>query len=140
VTGQYEHTIDVKGRLFIPARLRDELGSTFYVTISGTTDRCLIAYSEASWARFNEKFASLPYTKTRQMRQIFAKAAKCEPDAQGRILIPQNLRALIGLEKDAVIIGVSNRAEIWSAENYAAVEEEQMDPVAMAAAMEELGF
>ena len=110
VTGQYQHTIDAKGRLFIPAKLREELGDTFYVTMG--MDSCLSIYSDASWARFTEKFESLPYTKTKAMRPLFANAAKCEPDSQGRIVVPAKLRKYAGLEKDAVIIGVNDRAEI----------------------------
>lgn len=138
VTGQYQHTIDAKGRLFIPSKLREELGETFYVTMG--TDACLSVYSDASWARFTEKFESLPYTRTKAMRPLFANAAKCEPDAQGRILLPQKLRAYAGLEKDVTVIGVSNRAEIWDAERWAKVEEEELNPENLASVMEELGF
>lgn len=138
MTGQYQHTIDAKGRLFIPSKFREELGETFYVTMG--MDSCLSVYSDASWARFTEKFESLPYTKTKAMRPLFANAAKCEPDAQGRILLPQKLRIYAGLEKDVVVIGVSNRAEIWNAERWAALEAEELNPENLAAAMEELGF
>ena len=138
MTGQYQHSIDAKGRLFIPAKLREELGDTFYVTMG--MDGCLSVYSDASWAKFTEKFESLPYTKTKSMRALFANAAKCEPDAQGRILIPAKLRAYAALEKDVVVIGVSNRAEIWNAERWLAVEEEELDPDKLFAAMEELDF
>ena len=89
---------------------------------------------------FTEKFESLPYTKTKAMRPLFANAAKCEPDSQGRILLPQKLRAYAGLDKDVVIIGVSNRAEIWNAERWAALEAEELNPENLAAVMEELGF
>ena len=75
MTGQYQHSIDAKGRLFIPAKLREELGETFYVTMG--MDGCLSVYSDASWAKFTEKFESLPYTKTKSMRALFANAAKC---------------------------------------------------------------
>ena len=138
VTGQYQHTIDAKGRLFIPAKLREELGDTFYVTMG--MDSCLSVYSDASWAKFTEKFESLPYTKTKAMRPLFANAAKCEPDSQGRIVVPAKLRKYAGLEKDAVIIGVNDRAEIWSADVWHAQEEEDMTPEKMAACMAELGF
>ena len=138
MTGQYQHTIDAKGRLFIPSKLREELGETFYVTMG--MDSCLSVYSDASWARFTEKFESLPYTRTKAMRPLFANAAKCEPDAQGRILLPQKLRAYAGLEKDVVVIGVPNRAEIRHAERWAALEEAELNPENLAAVMEELGF
>ncbi len=138
LTGQYQHSIDAKGRLFIPSRLREELGVTFYVAMGA--DPCLSVYSEASWARFTEKFESLPYSRAKAVRPIFANAAKCEPDAQGRILLPQKLRAYAQLEKDVTVIGVSNHAEIWNAEKWAALEAEQLNPANIAAAMEELGF
>ena len=138
MTGQYQHSIDAKGRLFIPAKLREELGETFYVTMG--MDGCLSVYSDVSWARFTEKFESLPYTKTKSMRVLFANAAKCEPDAQGRILIPSKLRNYAKLQKDVVVIGVSNRAEIWNAEQWLAMEDEELNPDNLAAAMEELGF
>ena len=83
---------------------------------------------------------SLPYTKTKAMRPLFANAAKCEPDSQGRILLPQKLRAYAGLDKDVVIIGVNDRAEIWSADAWKAQEEEEMPPEKMAACMAQLGF
>ncbi|MBD9253835.1 division/cell wall cluster transcriptional repressor MraZ [bacterium] len=118
--------------------LREELGDTFYVTMG--MDSCLSIYSDASWARFAEKFESLPYTKTKAMRPLFANAAKCEPDAQGRIVLPQKLRAYAHLEKDVVVIGVSNRAEIWNAEKWAEIEAEELNPENLAAVMEELGF
>lgn len=138
VTGQYQHTIDSKGRLFIPAKLREELGDTFYITMG--IDSCLSVYSEESWGRFTEKFESLPYTKTRAMRPLFANAAKCEPDAQGRILIPAKLRNYASLKKDVVVIGVSNRAEIWNAAAWNKLEEEELNPENLSAVMEELGF
>ncbi len=138
MTGQYQHTVDAKGRLFIPAKLREELGETFYVTMG--MDGCLSVYSDASWAKFTEKFESLPYTRTKAMRPLFANAAKCEPDAQGRILLPAKLRAYAGLQKDVVVIGVSNRAEIWDAEKWYAVEAAELNPENMGAVMEELGF
>ena len=120
------------------AHLREELGDTFYVTMG--MDSCLSIYSDASWARFTEKFESLPYTKTKAMRPLFANAAKCEPDAQGRIVLPQKLRAYAHLEKDVVVIGVSNRAELWNAEKWAEIEAEELNPENLAAVMEELGF
>ena len=127
-----------QGQRFHPAKLREELGETFMSPWA--YGLCLSVYSDASWAKFTEKFESLPYTKTKAMRPLFANAAKCEPDSQGRILLPQKLRAYAGLDKDVVIIGVSNRAEIWNAERWAALEAEELNPENLAAVMEELGF
>ena len=138
VTGTYEHSIDSKGRLFIPAKLREELGVTFYLAMG--VDECLAIYPQETWNRFTEKFASLPMSQSAAMRPLFANASKCELDSQGRIVIPQKLRKYAGLEKDAVIIGVNDRAEIWSAETWNAREEEEMTPEKMKACLAALGF
>lgn len=135
ITGTYEHAIDAKGRLFVPAKLREDLGGICYLTMG--IDDCLAIYPLESWNVFTDKFASLPMSKSRLMRPIFANAAKCEPDSQGRILIPQTLRKYAGLDKDVVIIGVHNRAEIWDAKKWYASQEE-MTPEKMAALMESL--
>ena len=137
VTGTYEHGIDAKGRLFIPAKLREELGVTFYLAMG--VDACLAIYPQSTWDRFTEKFSSLPMSQSKAMRPLFANAAKCELDSQGRIVIPQKLRKYAGLDKDVVIIGVNDRAEIWSAEAWQA-QEEEMTPEKMSACMEALGF
>ena len=133
MTGTYEHSIDAKGRLFIPAKLREELGVTFYLAMG--VDECLAIYPQETWNRFTEKFASLPMSQSAAMRPLFANASKCELDSQGRIVIPQKLRKYAGLEKDAVIIGVNDRAEIWSAETWNAREEEEMTPEKMKACL-----
>ena len=106
MTGTYEHSIDAKGRLFIPAKLREELGVTFYLAMG--IDTCLAIYPQSTWDRFTEKFASLPMTQSKVMRPLFANAVKCELDSQGRIVIPQKLRKYAKLEKDAVILGVND--------------------------------
>ena len=138
MTGTYEHSIDAKGRLIIPAKLREELGVTFYLAMG--VDECLAIYPQETWNRFTEKFASLPMSQSAAMRPLFANASKCELDSQGRIVIPQKLRKYAGLEKDAVIIGVNDRAEIWSAETWNAREEEEMTPEKMKACLAALGF
>ena len=138
MTGTYEHSIDAKGRLFIPAKPREELGVTFYLAMG--VDECLAIYPQETWNRFTEKFASLPMSQSAAMRPLFANASKCELDSQGRIVIPQKLRKYAGLEKDAVIIGVNDRAEIWSAETWNAREEEEMTPEKMKACLAALGF
>ena len=135
MTGIYQHTLDAKGRLFIPAKLREELGVTFYLAMG--VDACLAIYPQSTWDRFTEKFSSLPMSQSKAMRPLFANAAKCELDSQGRIVIPQRLRTYADLGKDVVIIGVHDRAEIWSAERWN-VEEEEMTPEKMAALMDSL--
>ena len=138
MTGEYQHTLDSKGRIFIPAKLRDELGDVFYVTLS--MDRCLCVYSHENWRILSEKVSAMPYVKQRKMRPLFAHAARCELDGQGRVLIPQSLRAYAGLEKSVTVIGCNNHAELWDSEAWKAVYEEETTPENIAAAMEELEF
>lgn len=139
VTGTYEHSIDAKGRLFIPAKLREELGSSFHLAVGAGS--FLAMYPQATWDRFVEKISQIPISQqTGAVRTFFANASKCEADAQGRIVVPQKLRAYAGLEKDAVILGVNDRAEIWAAENWKAQEDETMTPEKMLATMAALGL
>jgi len=138
LTGEYQHTLDAKGRLFIPARLREELGGVFYVTLS--MDRCLSAYSSESWQSFSEKVNAMSYVKQRKMRPLFAFAARCELDNQGRVLLPQNLREYAELTKSVTIIGCNNHAELWDSERWAEIHASEMTPDNIAAVMEELEF
>ena len=138
MTGEYQHSLDAKGRLFIPARLREELGSEFYVTISA--DKCLCAYNAESWQAFCDKVSAMAYVDQRKMRVFFAYAAKCELDAQGRILVPANLRQFAGLVKNVTVIGANNHAEFWDTEMWDAQRVEQATPENIAAIMMELGF
>ena len=140
MTGKYPHSIDAKGRLFFPAKLRDELGSVFYVTLSMSRDKCLSAYSEETWAKIKAKLESLPYRKQNVMRPIFANATKCELDSQGRILLPQDLRNMVGLDKDVTVVGAGNHAEIWDAAVYAEKNAKEGTLDHIANVMEELDF
>ena len=138
MTGQYAHNIDAKGRLFIPARLREELGQSFHVTIG--MDHCLSIYSNESWDAFMEKLRELPYSKAKALRVLSANAVDCEPDAQGRILIPAKLREYAGLQKEVVVIGSVDRAEIWNAERWAREEAMALESGSLEQAMEEMGL
>ena len=112
--GEYNHTIDGKGRVIVPAKFRDALGDGFVVTKG--LDGCLFVYPPDAWQAFEEKLQSLPLTNknSRQFARFFlAGAASCEVDKQGRILLPQVLREFAGLEKEVVFIGMGKRAEIW---------------------------
>ena len=140
MTGKYPHSIDAKGRLFFPAKLRDELGSVFYVTLSFSRDNCLSAFSLESWDQIKSKLNALPYSKQNVMRPIFANATKCELDTQGRILLPLELRSAIGLDKDVVVVGAGNHVEIWDSEEWATKNAEEATLENIAAVMEELEF
>ncbi len=138
MTGEYRHSLDNKGRLFIPAKLREELGEVFYITLS--MDRCLCVYSAESWQSFSEKVGAMPYVKQRRMRPLFAHAARCELDSQGRTIIPQNLRAYASLTKNVTVVGCNNHAELWDSEAWESVFREETTPENIAAVMEELEF
>ena len=138
MTGQYAHNIDAKGRLFIPARLREELGQTFHVTVG--MDHCLSVYSDESWAAFTDKLRDLPYSKAKALLPLFGNASDCEPDGQGRILIPAKLREYANLQKEVVVIGSFDRVEIWNAERWAREEAMAFESGSLEQAMEEMGL
>lgn len=119
--GEYQHNLDTKGRVIVPAKFREELGASFIVTRG--LDKCLFVYPMDEWKILEEKLKKLPLTKKDArafIRFFFSGAIECEVDKQGRINIPQPLRAYAGLDKACVVIGVSNRIEVWSSENWEA--------------------
>ena len=130
--GEYNHTIDAKGRLIIPSKFREALGDTFVVTKG--LDGCLFVYDNDEWNAFEEKLKSLPITnkEARQFVRFFlAGAAEVEVDKQGRILVPNVLREFAQISKDVVLIGVASRIEIWSKERFDGMAEyEDMDEIA----------
>ncbi|HJA35237.1 MAG TPA: division/cell wall cluster transcriptional repressor MraZ [Firmicutes bacterium] len=136
--GEFQHNIDAKGRLFIPAKFREELGKMFIITKG--LDGCLFVYSASAWEVLEDNINQLPLSKSRNLQRFFfSSAADCVPDAQGRVLIPQNLREYAALQKEVTIIGVSGRVEIWNTARWKAINEE-LTPESIAEAMEELGF
>ena len=113
--GEYYHTVDPKGRLILPAKLRDELGENFIITKG--LDNCLFVYPKEEWKILEIKLKQLPMAKAEArafVRFFFSGAAELELDKNGRILLPLSLREYANLDKDVIIIGVSNRVEIWS--------------------------
>lgn len=115
--GEYQHTLDAKGRVNFPAKLRESLGSCFI--IAKGLDNCLAVYSGEEWKVLEDRIRSLPIAKSRQLQRFFfSGAAEVEPDKQGRVLIPTNLREYAGLDKDIMIIGASVRAEIWDKDRW----------------------
>ena len=117
--GEFEHSIDTKGRLVLPAKIKDDLGKEFIVTKG--LDGCLFGYSLAEWNKFEEKLKTLPLTNkiTRDFVRFFLSGAvEEETDKQGRFLLPANLREYASLTKDAVIIGVGTRIEIWDKKKW----------------------
>ncbi|MDD5018191.1 MAG: division/cell wall cluster transcriptional repressor MraZ [Eubacteriales bacterium] len=117
--GTYIHNVDEKGRLAVPSKMRMELGDPFYITC--LTSDCLLMYSQDEWQKFADKLNAIPQTNInaqRYVRMIFSNACKCEPDKQGRVLLPQLLRERVGIDKEVVTIGASYRAEIWAKEKW----------------------
>jgi len=137
--GEYRPSIDQKGRVSFPSRLREALGESFVITKG--LDNCLSVYRMEEWKKLEEKTAALPLSKARTIQRfIFAGAVNVEPDKQGRVLIPQSLRDYAGLDGGEVaVVGVSNRAEIWSIERWEAANAE-LTGESIAEAMDELGF
>ena len=117
--GEYSHSIDAKGRLIMPVKFRELLGEQFVVTKG--FDGCLFVFAQEGWEAFEEKLQALPMDKpeARMLGRFFiAGAIDVEVDKQGRILIPANLLQHAKIEKEAVVAGVGNRAEIWSKEEW----------------------
>lgn len=117
--GEFHHALDPKGRVFIPAKLRDTLGEKCVVTRG--LDQCLFVYTESEWASVERKLKQLPMTQSDArafVRFFFSGAVNIDLDKQGRVMLPVNLREYASLDKDAVIIGVSSRIEIWSKEMW----------------------
>lgn len=140
--GEYQHSLDAKGRLFIPAKFRDDLGDQF--VIARGVGNCLFGMSLKEWDSFSQKLRTQPVTDVQVqkfVRVVFAGATDCEPDKQGRVVIPANLRDIAGLDKDVVIIGVMSRIEIWNKEAWIAYNESINDDYdEMIGKMAELGI
>lgn len=136
--GEYRHTLDAKGRLFIPAKLREELGDSFVVTKG--LDQCLFLYPQAAWDALEQKIRQLPMSKSRDLQRFFlSSASDVTVDKQGRIVVPPVLRSYAALDHDVTVIGVSERAEIWDTQAWDAYNG-RLDAASIAQAMEDLGF
>lgn len=111
--GQFEHSLDAKSRLFIPAKYRAELGPAFYVTRK--TETCLAIYPEEAWIKLTDKLNNLPDSVVGPIKQfLYSKTAYVTPDSQGRIVLSAELLAYAHIERDTVIIGVGDHLQIWS--------------------------
>lgn len=123
--GEYEHSLDEKGRLTIPSRFREELTGRLVVTRG--LDHCLFLYPYSEWQVLGDKLRELPMTQREArafVRLLFSGASEQTLDRQGRLLLPANLREYAGIERDVVILGLGNRVELWSKERWTAYEAE----------------
>lgn len=140
--GEYQHSLDTKGRVIIPSKFREELGEEFVITKG--LDGCLFVYSKSEWKKLEEKLQQLPISNKEArafVRFFFAGATECVLDKQGRALLPQNLREHAHLKREAVVIGVMSRIEIWDREYWDEYsEDENIDPDLLAEKMADLGI
>ena len=136
--GRFQHNIDAKGRLFVPAKLRDKLGSLFIA--AAVMDHCVCLYSMDEWEKLQAGLAEKPMTQARKLqRYLSANAVDVQVDAQGHILLPRHLLDYAGLTKEALVIGAGNRAEVWNPAAYEA-DMNSMTSEEVEAEFAELGF
>ena len=138
--GEYYHNLDTKGRVSIPSKFREDLGGTF--VLSKGLDNCLYAYSVSEWQGFQQELLELRGSDAQKVRRFFfSGASECEIDSQGRVVIPPNFREYAGLKKELVILGVSNRAEIWDKDKLNEyMTDSSFESEEIAKAMERLGI
>ncbi len=137
--GEYNHTIDAKGRLIVPTKFREQLGEAFVITKGN--DGCLVIYTNEDWETFMKKIQALPAKKDIRsyVRAVAGSATAVEADKQGRVLVPGNLREYAGLDKDVVLVGVIDKIEVWDKERWGAQTDiDNIDDIAEE--MAELGF
>ena len=139
--GEYSHSLDVKGRLIMPAKLREDMGENFIITTG--LDGCLFGFSMSEWQKFEDKLKTLPITNKNArnfVRFFLSGATECELDKQGRFLIPGKLREVASLDRDVTIIGAGTRIEIWNKEKWEEHNsEENLSIAEIEKNMEELG-
>lgn len=138
LAGKYRHALDTKGRIIIPAKIKEQLGSP--ITVLRGSDKCLTLYSVEEWANYEARFNDLPVTELRKItRYIYSNSFVATPDAQGRVLLPQEMLKYAGIEKNIVTVGCGKYAEIWAEDEWNA---ENLDeaPEDFTAKLVELGL
>ena len=140
--GKYPAKLDDKNRLFVPAKLRSELGEAFFVTLGvNCGHRCLTVYTTADWQTLSDNYNALPISQRGAATSlIFINAAECTPDKQFRFMLTQNLLEYAGISREVVIVGRAGQAEIWDAEEFAAFEAENLTPEKLLASLEAIGL
>ena len=140
--GKYPAKLDDKNRLFVPAKLRAELGEDFYVTLGvNCGHRCLTVYTAEDWAVLSKNYNELPISQRGAATSlIFMNAVQCNPDKQFRFGLSQFLLDYSGAKRDVMIVGRAGQAEIWDAEEFKRFEEENLTPEKLLASLEAIGL
>ena len=140
--GKYTAKLDDKNRLFVPAKLRSELGEDFYVTLGVNCGRrCLTVYTAADWQQLSENFSNLPISqRAGATSMIFMNANQCTPDKQFRFSLTQFLLDYAGIQRDVMIVGRAGQAEIWAIDEFEAFEAENLTPEKLIASLEAIGL
>ena len=140
--GKYPAKLDDKNRLFVPAKLRGELGQDFYVTLGvNCGHRCLTVYRDSDWKTMEENYNNLPIShRSAATSLIFMNAAECTPDKQFRFGLTQFLLDYAGIGRDVMIVGRAGQAEIWDAEEFKSFEEENLTPEKLLSSLEAIGL
>ena len=140
--GKFSAKLDDKNRLFVPAKLRAELGADFFVTLGvNCGHRCLTVYTASDWAVLSDNYNQLPISQRGAATSlIFMNATVCEPDKQFRFTLTQNLLDYAGIQRDVMIVGRAGQAEIWDATEFAAFEQENLSPEKLLASLEAIGL
>ena len=140
--GKYPAKLDDKNRLFVPAKLRSELGESFFVTLGvNCGHRCLTVYTAPDWKVLSDNYNTLPISqKGAATSLIFMNASQCTPDKQFRFSLSQFLQEYAGINRDVMIVGRAGQAEIWDSEEFAAFEAENLTPEKLLASLEAIGL
>ena len=140
--GKYPAKLDEKNRLFVPAKLRAELGSAFFVTLGVNCGRrCLTVYTASDWEVLGQNYNALPISqRSAATSLIFMNATQCNPDKQYRFTLTQFLLNYAGIGRDVMIVGRAGQAEIWDAEQFKKFEEENLTPEKLLASLEAIGL
>ena len=140
--GKYPAKLDDKNRLFVPAKLRAELGEDFYVTLGvNCGHRCLTVYTDQDWQTLSQNYNALPISqRSAATSLIFMNATECNPDKQYRFSLSQFLLDYAGIDRDVMIVGRAGQAEIWDSNEFAAFEAENLTPENLLASLEAIGL
>ena len=140
--GKYPAKMDEKNRLFVPSKLRSELGGEFYVTLGVNCGlRCLTVYTTTDFLTFTDNYNALPVSqRSAASSLLFMNAVNCAPDKQFRFALSQFLLDYAGITRDVMIVGRAGQAEIWDAEEFAAFERENLTPEKLLASLEAIGL